>query len=74
VNGYIGHLHDSELQAITVPLISTTHKSPQHPLSSLQHAVCLLAVSWQQLLAVEILQLHALKSSLHSLRAELLLK
>jgi hypothetical protein len=28
------YAHDSELQAITAPpLISTIHKSPQHPLS-----------------------------------------
>jgi hypothetical protein len=34
------YTHDSELQAITAPpLISTIHKSPQHPLSLFQPAV-----------------------------------
>jgi hypothetical protein len=34
VNEFMDHLHNLELQAITAPLlISTIHKSPQHPLS-----------------------------------------
>jgi hypothetical protein len=34
------YTHDSELQTITAPpLISTIHKSPQHPLSLFQPAV-----------------------------------
>jgi hypothetical protein len=62
------YTHDSELQAITAPsLISTLYKSPQHTLSLFQPAVSSLAVPWQRILTVEILQLHALRSSLHSL-------
>jgi hypothetical protein len=62
------YIYHSELQVITVPpLISKTHKSPQHPLSLFQRAVCSPAVPWQRLLTVEILQLNALRSYLHSL-------
>jgi hypothetical protein len=51
----------SELQAFTAPrLISTIHKTPQHSLLP-------STVPTQRLLTVEILQLHALKCSLHSL-------
>jgi hypothetical protein len=61
-------IHDSELQVITAPpLISTIHKSPEQPLSLFQPAVSSPAVLWQLLLTVEIFQLHALRSSLHSL-------
>jgi hypothetical protein len=64
------YTHYSELQAITAPpLISTTYKSPQHALSLLfQPAISSPAVPWQRLLTVEILLLHALKSSLYRLR------
>jgi hypothetical protein len=62
----ITYTHDLELQTITAPLlISTIYKSPKHPLSLFQPAVSPPAVSWQRLLTVEILQLRALKSSLH---------
>jgi hypothetical protein len=62
------HTHDSAPQAITAPpLISTIHKSPQHPLSIFRPAVSSPAVPWQRLLIVEIVHLHALKSSLHRL-------
>jgi hypothetical protein len=62
------YTHDPELQAITAPpLISTIHKSPQHPLSLFQPAVFSSAVSWQRLLTVEIIQLHAVRFHLHSL-------
>jgi hypothetical protein len=45
------YTHDSELQAITAPpLISTIHKSLQHPLSIFQPAVYTPAVPWQRLL------------------------
>jgi hypothetical protein len=76
VNGFIDHLHihDWELQAVTAsPLVSTFHKSTQQPLTCFQPAVSSKAVPWQRLLAVEILQLHMLRLSLHSLpyRAEL---
>jgi hypothetical protein len=43
------------------------HKLPQHPLSLFQPAVSSPAVPWQRLLTVEILQLRALRSSLHNL-------
>jgi hypothetical protein len=59
------YTHDSELQAITAPpLISTFYKSQQHPLSLFQPAVSSQTVPCHRLLTVEILQLHALKSSL----------
>jgi hypothetical protein len=64
----ITYTHDWELQAITVPpLISTIHKSPQHLLSLFQPAISSLAVPLQRLLTLQIIQLHALRSSLHSL-------
>jgi hypothetical protein len=55
----------SEPQAITAPsLISTLYKSPQHLLSLFQPAVLKPAVPRQRLLTVEILQVHALRSSI----------
>jgi hypothetical protein len=67
VNGFIVHTHVSELQEITAPpLISTIHKSPQNLLSLFQ-PVSSSAVTWQWFLTVQILQLHALKSTLHRL-------
>jgi hypothetical protein len=60
--------HNSELQAITAPpLISTIHKSPQHPLSIIHLAVSSPIVLWQRLLIMKILRLHALRFYLHSL-------
>jgi hypothetical protein len=68
------YTNDSELQTTTAPLlISTTHKSPQHPLSLFQPAVSLPSVPWQRLPTVEILQLHAPRSSLHNLPCRTLL-
>jgi hypothetical protein len=62
------YTHNLELQAITVlPLISSIQKSPQPPLSIFQSVVPSPAVAWQLLLTLEILHLHALKFSLHSL-------
>jgi hypothetical protein len=62
------YTHDSELQAITTPpLTSIIHKLPQHPLSLFQPAVSSVAVPCQRLLTVQILQLHALKFFLHRL-------
>jgi hypothetical protein len=64
----ITYTHDSELQATAAPpLISTIHKSQQHTLSLLQTAMSSSAVPWQRPLTVDILQLHALKSSIHRL-------
>jgi hypothetical protein len=55
-----------ELKAITAPLIiSTIYKSPQ--LSLFQPAVSSSAVPCQGLLTVEIVQLHMLRSCVHSL-------
>jgi hypothetical protein len=57
---------DSELRVITAPsIISTIRRLSQHPLSLIQPAVFTSADPWQRLLTVEILQLHAFKSSLH---------
>jgi hypothetical protein len=68
------YTNDSELQRITPPpLILTIHKSPQHALSLFQPAVSSPAFQWQRLLTVEILQLHALGSYLHSLPYKILL-
>jgi hypothetical protein len=62
------YIHDSKLHAITAPsLISTIHKSPQHPLSLFQPAVSPIAVPWQRLLTVDIFQLHAFRFYLHRL-------
>jgi hypothetical protein len=62
------YTHDSEVRVITAPLlISTVHKSTQHPLSIFQPTVSSPAVPWQRFLTVEIIQLHSLRSSLHRL-------
>jgi hypothetical protein len=62
------YTHDWRQQAITSPpLMSTIHKSPQHPLSPFQPAVSLLGVPRQLLLIVEILQLHAFRFCLRSI-------
>jgi hypothetical protein len=43
------YTHDSELQAITAPpLISTIHKSPQHPFTFSQLSVSSPAATWQR--------------------------
>jgi hypothetical protein len=65
---HIAFIDHSKIQATTAPsLISTIHKSPQHLLSIFQPAVSSPTVPCQWLLTVEILPLHALKFSLHSL-------
>jgi hypothetical protein len=62
------YTHHSELQEITAPpLIATIHKSRQHSLSLFQPFVSSTVSPGQRLLTVEILQLHALRSSLHRL-------
>jgi hypothetical protein len=72
VDSLASYTHDLELQIITAPPpISTIHKSPQHPLSSLHPVVSSPAVPWQQLLTVEFLRLHAIRSSLTTPRREL---
>jgi hypothetical protein len=65
---------DTEPQAITAPsLISTIHKSTQHPLNLFQPPVPSPTVSWQRFLTVDILQLRALTQfpAGHSLTTEL---
>jgi hypothetical protein len=63
------YTHYSELQAITAPpLITTIRKSPQHSLSFSQPAVTSPVDPWQRLLTVGILQLQAIKFSLHRLQ------
>jgi hypothetical protein len=59
--------HDSELEVITM-LISTIHKSPQHPLSIFQPGVSPPFIPWLWVLRVEILQLPMLRSFLHWLQ------
>jgi hypothetical protein len=64
---FIDHLYtdDSELQAITAPsLISTIHKSQQYTLSLFQPAA-FTSRSLVMASTVELLQFHALKSSLN---------
>jgi hypothetical protein len=62
------YAHDSQVQVIRAPpLISTIHKSPQHPLSLFPVCYVFTSRSWQRLLTVEILKLHALMSFLLSL-------
>jgi hypothetical protein len=59
MNGFIDtYTHDSELQVFTMQsLITTIHKSPQHPLSLFQPTVSSPVVPWQRLLTAEIVQL-----------------
>jgi hypothetical protein len=63
VNGFTDHLYTR--LGTTSSYNATIHKSPQHALSLFQLAVS-SAVPWQRLLTVEILQLHAVRPSLHS--------
>jgi hypothetical protein len=59
-------LHDSELHTITASsLISTIHKSPQHPIRLFKPTVSSPAVLLQRLLTLENLQLHAPKSTMN---------
>jgi hypothetical protein len=67
------YTRDFEVQVITAPpLISTNHQSWQYPLSLFQPAMSSPYVPWQRLLTVEILQLHALKFNVHSLKCRTL--
>jgi hypothetical protein len=59
-------IYCSEISITAPPLISTIHRS-QHPLRIFQPAVSSPAIPWQRLLTVEIIQLHALRTSLHRL-------
>jgi hypothetical protein len=68
------YTYDSELQELTtLSLIYTLYKSLQRLPSLLQPAVSSPAIPWQQLLSVEILQLHMLRFYLHSLSCRTLL-
>jgi hypothetical protein len=65
--GYWFLWHNSELQVITAPPMSSTfYSSLQYPLSIFQLSVSSTAVPWQRLLTVEIFHLAALRSSCHS--------
>jgi hypothetical protein len=60
--------HASEVQVLTAPpLISTVHKLSQHPLSPFPACFVFTRRSLTAASDMEILQLHALRSSLHSL-------
>jgi hypothetical protein len=62
------YTHDPELQTLTtLSLMYTLYRSLLHPLSLFQPAVSSPAVTWKRFLTVEILQLHALRSSLRNL-------
>jgi hypothetical protein len=62
------YAHDSELQAITAPsLISPIHKSPAARAKPFSACHVFTIRFLTTFLAVEILQLHALRSSLHRL-------
>jgi hypothetical protein len=62
------YTHHLEIQVIILLLlVSTIHKSSQHSLSLFQSAKPSSVVPWQRHLAVEILQLPALRSYLHGL-------
>jgi hypothetical protein len=57
------YTHHSELQVIRAISLTST----LYTLSPLQPAISSIAVPWQRLLTVEILQLHVLRFYLHSL-------
>jgi hypothetical protein len=62
------YTHDLELRAITAPLlISTIEKSSQHPISLFPACCVLTSRALATALTLEILQVHAVTSSLHSL-------
>jgi hypothetical protein len=64
----VTYTHDSEVQVIRAPpLISIIHRSPQHTVSLFQTDISSSVLPSQRHLTVEILQFHALESSLHRL-------
>jgi hypothetical protein len=69
MNGFIDHLYTRLGTTSNYSTIVNIHihKSPQRMLSRFQPAVSSPAFPWQWLLTVEIIQLHALRSSLHNL-------
>jgi hypothetical protein len=69
VNGFTDHLRTrlGTTSNYSTTALSTIHKLPQHLLSLFQPDVFSPAIPWQWLLTMEFLQLHALRSSLHSL-------
>jgi hypothetical protein len=66
MNLLTAYIHGRNWSNYSATTISVLHKSPQHPLSLFQPAVFSPAVPWQQLLTVEIFQLHAFRFCLHS--------
>jgi hypothetical protein len=68
INGFIDHLHYSELQAITAPpLIFHNSQITTVPAKPFPASCVFTSRFLQQLPTVESLQLHALRSCLHSL-------
>jgi hypothetical protein len=69
VNGFIDYLHTRLGTTSNYSVTANLHNSQitTAPAKLFQTAVSSPAVPWQRLLTVEILQLHALKSSLHRL-------
>jgi hypothetical protein len=62
------YTHNLGRETITAPLlIPTIHKSPQYTLSLFELALSSPAVTWQRLLAVEIIHFYVLGFCLHSL-------
>jgi hypothetical protein len=62
VNAFIDHLYTRLVSTRNYCATANLHKSSQHPLRHFQPAI-----PCQRVLTVDILQLHALKSSLHRL-------
>jgi hypothetical protein len=69
VNGFIDHLYAGLRTTSNYSATNNLHNSQitTAPAKCIHPAVSSPAVPWQRLLTVEILQLHALRSSLHSL-------
>jgi hypothetical protein len=69
VNGFIDHLYIRSVSTSNSSATANLHNSQitTAPSKLFQHAVSSSAFPWQRLLTVDILQLHALRSSLNSL-------
>jgi hypothetical protein len=67
------YTHHTELQVITaLSIISTIHKSPQHPLNPFPACCVFISRSLVAALTVKVLQLPPLRSYLHSLPCRIL--
>jgi hypothetical protein len=67
VTRFINHLYTRLGTTSNYSATDNLHNLSQHPLCLFQLTVSLPAVPWQRLLTVEILQLHALRSTVYSL-------